>query len=49
MSDYTKIEWADHIDLNATGRVLGAYKAAADKGGHLLDGREYFDRPRVRA
>lgn len=29
----TKIEWAHHIDPHATGRVLGAYKTAAQRTG----------------
>lgn len=33
MAENTKIEWADHIDPQATGRVLGSYKSAARKIG----------------
>lgn len=33
MAENTAIEWADHIDPNATGRVLGAYKVAARRTG----------------
>lgn len=33
MAETSKIEWCDSIDLNATGRVLGAYKTAAARTG----------------
>ncbi len=38
----TLIEWTDHIDMNATGRKLGAYKTAAKRTG--LDVREWMAR-----
>lgn len=37
MSENSKIEWTDHIDPNATGRRLGAYKTAARRTGCSLD------------
>jgi len=37
MADRSNIEWCDHIDPNATGRVLGAYKTAAKRTGCTLD------------
>lgn len=37
MSANTKIEWADHIDRNATGRKLGAYKTAALRTGCTVE------------
>lgn len=36
MTENTKIEWADHINPAATGRLLGAYKSAAKKVGCSL-------------
>lgn len=36
MAEHSKIEWTNHIDLNATGRVLGAYKTAAARTGATL-------------
>ncbi len=36
MSENSKIEWTDHIDANATGRQLGAYKTAARRTGCSL-------------
>lgn len=37
MSENSKIEWAHHIDLNATGRRLGAYKTAAGRTGCTVE------------
>lgn len=37
MAEETRIEWADHIDPNASGRVLGAYKVAARRTGCTLE------------
>lgn len=37
MAENSKIEWTDHIDPNATGRVLGAYKVAARRTGCSLE------------
>lgn len=42
MAEETRIEWADHIDPNATGRMLGAYKSAAAKVGCSL--QQWLDR-----
>jgi len=33
----SKIEWTDHIDPNATGHMLGAYKSAAHKIGCSIE------------
>jgi len=41
MAENSKIEWADHIDRNATGRTLGAYKTAAQRTGCSLE--EWMD------
>lgn len=37
MAEQSSIEWTDHIDLNATGRRLSAYKSAAKKTGCGVD------------
>lgn len=37
MGTTTGIEWCDHIDLGATGRVLGSYKTAARRTGSSVE------------
>lgn len=37
MAENSKIEWTDHIDPIATGRVLGAYKTAARRTGCTVE------------
>jgi hypothetical protein len=37
MAENTSIEWCDHIDRNATGRKLGAYKTAAGRTGSTVE------------
>lgn len=37
MAENSKIEWTDHTNPNATGRVLGAYKVAARRTGCTLE------------
>ncbi len=37
MAENTAIEWADHINPNPTGRLLGAYKSAATKTGCTVE------------
>lgn len=37
MGENSKIEWTRHIDRNASGRQLGAYKSAAKKTGCTVD------------
>lgn len=42
MAENSSIEWTDHIDHEATGRTLGAYKSAATKTGCSVE--EWMER-----